>query len=77
MALVTNLSVHDFGDCKNSGWDPPPPGFRKSCDGNSPYAGGVCGGGDDGDFGGQSYAEDGGDDGGCGDDGGSGAMCGR
>ena len=37
----------------------------------------FCGGGDDGDFGGHGYAEDGGDDGGCGDDGGSGAMCGR
>ena len=35
MVLVTNLKVHDFGDCKNFGWDPP--GFRKSCDGNSPY----------------------------------------
>ena len=34
------------------------------------------GGGDDGDFGGYGNADDGGDDGGCGDDDGSGAMCG-
>ena len=34
----------------------------------------FCGDGDDGDFGGHGYAEDGGDDGGCGDDDGSGAM---
>ena len=42
---------------------------------NDDYAGGVCGGGDDGDFGGYGNAEDGGDDGCCGgDDDGSGAM---
>ena len=43
---------------------------------NADYAGGGYGGGGDGNDGGNGNAENGVDDGGCGDDDGSGAMCG-